>query len=118
MSGRDLIAEAKSSFPGLELWDHYFPIALAYALDIIDLRYDAIVVDEGQDFGEEYWFPIEMLLRDGNTSPLYIFHDENQDVYGRQSGKTVEAARSVEGRNALVSDSKPYVYFQSLQFCA
>lgn len=51
-SGKDLISEAKASFPGLELWDHYFPIALAYALDIVDVRYDAIVVDEGQDFGE------------------------------------------------------------------
>ena len=49
-SGR-VNAEAKASFPGLELWDHYFPIALAYALDIVDVRYDAIIVDEGQDFG-------------------------------------------------------------------
>ena len=89
---RDFIAEAKASFPNLDLWDHYFPIAAAYALDVGGERYDAIVVDEGQDFGEEYWLPIEQLLRDINSSPLYIFHDENQDVYTRVSSFPADAS--------------------------
>ena len=113
-SGRDLIAEAKASFPGLELWDHYFPIALAYALDIVDVRYDAIVVDEGQDFGEEYWLPIEMLLRDGNTSPLYIFHDENQDVYTRASTFPADASPitlSFNCRNTKKIHETAYQYY-------
>lgn len=114
-SGRDLIAEAKVSFPGLELWDHYFPIALAYALDIVDVRYDAIVVDEGQDFGEEYWLPIEMLLRDGNTSPLYIFHDENQDVYTRASTFPADASPitlSFNCRNTRAIHEAAYHYYK------
>jgi hypothetical protein len=84
-SGRNLIEEAKGSYPGMDLWDHHYPIALAYALEILDDRYDAVVVDEGQDFGEEFWFPIEILLTDSNNSPLYIFYDENQNVYTRAS---------------------------------
>jgi len=113
-SGRDLIAEAKASFPGLDLWDHYFPIALAYALDIVDVRYDAIVVDEGQDFGEEYWLPIEMLLLDGNTSPLYIFHDENQDVYTRASTFPADASPitlSFNCRNTRKIHETAYKYY-------
>jgi len=113
-SGRDLLAEAKASFPGLELWDHYFPIALAYALDIVNVRYDAIVVDEGQDFGEEYWLPIEMLLADGNVSPLYIFLDENQDVYRKASSFPVDASPitlSFNCRNTKTIHEAAYKYY-------
>ena len=113
-SGRDLVAEAKASFPGMDLWDHYFPIALAYALDVVDARYDAIVVDEGQDFGEEYWLPIEMLLHDGNSSPLYIFHDENQDVYTRASSFPVDASPvtlSFNCRNTKAIHEAAYHYY-------
>ncbi len=85
ISGRDLILEAKSTYPGKDLWKHYFPIALAYALDIVDKRYDAIVVDEGQDFEEEFWLPVECMLEDANLSPLYVFEDENQNLYKRVS---------------------------------
>jgi len=114
-SGRDLIAEAKVSFPGLDLWDHYFPVALAYALEIVDTRYDAIVVDEGQDFGEEYWLPIEMLLCDGNSSPLYIFHDENQDVYTRASTFPADASPitlSCNCRNTRAIHDAAYHYYK------
>ena len=41
--------------------------------------------DEGQDFREEYWLPIELLLSDYDTSPLYIFFDDNQNLYSRVS---------------------------------
>ena len=114
-SGRDLIAEAKVSFPGLELWDQYFPISLAYALDVVEIRYDAIVVDEGQDFGEEYWLPIEMLLMDSNTSPLYIFHDENQDLYTRANTFPTDASPitlSINCRNTEQIHKAAYKYYK------
>jgi hypothetical protein len=113
-SGRDLIAEAKESYPGKELWDHYYPIALAYALEILDDRYDAIVVDEGQDFGEEFWLPIEMLLKDGDTSPLYIFYDENQNVYTRASSFPADAAPitlTINCRNTIQIHQAAYRYY-------
>jgi superfamily I DNA and RNA helicase len=50
-----------------------------------ELQFDAIVIDEGQDFGEEYWLPIEMALRSSEDSWLYIFYDENQRLYSRVS---------------------------------
>ena len=45
--------------------------------------YDAIVCDEGQDFREEFWVPLELLLTDYDSSPLYVFYDDNQNLYAR-----------------------------------
>lgn len=82
---RDLIAEAKVTYPGMDLYDVELPVALAYSLEVLPDRYDAIVCDEGQDFREEYWLPLELLLRDCDRSPLYVFYDDNQNIYGRAS---------------------------------
>jgi hypothetical protein len=84
-SGRDLIDEARATYPGVDEFNVQQPAALLYALDVIDNRYDAIVCDEAQDFGDEYWYPIEMLLVDLEQSPLYIFFDENQNLYTKSS---------------------------------
>ena len=43
--------------------------------------YDAIIVDEGQDINEEEAFVIKMLLKDEKKSTLYIFLDENQNLF-------------------------------------
>ncbi len=85
LTGRNLLEEAKSSYPRENLWNVHWPNALSYSTDILEDRYDAIVCDEGQDFGEDYWIPIELLLADEKNSPLYIFYDENQDLYARAS---------------------------------
>jgi hypothetical protein len=113
-SGRNLIDEAKGSYPGMDLWDHHYPIALAYALEILDERYDAIVIDEGQDFGDEFWFPIEILLSEGESSPLYIFYDENQNVYTRASTFPANAAPitlTVNCRNTKKIHEAAYHYY-------
>lgn len=59
------------------------PNALGYSLEILPDRYDAIVCDEGQDFREEFWVPLELLLTDYDSSPLYVFYDDNQNLYAR-----------------------------------
>lgn len=83
VSGRDLVAEAKVTYPGKDLYEVQLPNALAYSLEILPDRYDAIVCDEGQDFREEFWVPLELLLSDYETSPLYVFYDDNQNLYSR-----------------------------------
>jgi hypothetical protein len=45
------------------------------------LRFDAIVVDEGQDFNELGWLALQECLREGRDSILYVFYDDNQRVY-------------------------------------
>ena len=81
VSGRDLVAEAKTTYPGKGFYDVQLPNALAYSIEILPDRYDAIVCDEGQDFREEFWVPLEFLLSDYDRSPLYVFHDDNQNLY-------------------------------------
>jgi len=82
-SGRDLVTEAKVTYPGKDLYDVQLPNAFAYSLDVLPDRYDAIVCDEGQDFREEFWVPLELLLSDYERSPLYVFYDDNQNIYAR-----------------------------------
>ena len=41
--------------------------------------YDALVVDEGQDFTPEAWKVISMLVREGG--PFYIFYDPDQNIF-------------------------------------
>lgn len=48
-----------------------------------DLRFDAVIVDEAQDFTRAWWHSIESFLRDASKSLLYIFHDENQKLLFR-----------------------------------
>lgn len=45
------------------------------------VRYDAIVVDEGQDIDAEWWLPLLDLLRDRERGIVYVFGDANQDLY-------------------------------------
>ena len=44
-------------------------------------EYDAVFVDEAQDFREIWWRIIRGLLKPGGK--LYIFADQHQDLYGR-----------------------------------
>ena len=47
-------------------------------------RFDAIVIDEAQDFADSWWDPVLAALRDPEDSGLYVFIDEGQRVFDRQ----------------------------------
>lgn len=68
-----------------EINENYFntvlPNALLDAVDKVAVRYDAIVVDEGQDFRDEWWIPLQALLKDPEHGIFYIFYDDNQRLY-------------------------------------
>lgn len=52
-------------------------------------RFDAIVVDEAQDFADDWWLPLLACLRDPDTSGIYLFSDEYQRVFDRQGSPPV-----------------------------
>lgn len=80
-TNRDLIKEASFEYPNEDKFDVWMPSALIDSFDISPINYDVIIVDEGQDFKEEYWYAIEE-LRDRNLdTKLYIFQDGNQAIY-------------------------------------
>ncbi|WP_404357090.1 NERD domain-containing protein [Methylotuvimicrobium sp. KM1] len=77
----------REEVPNDDLFDVQLPLAAFYAIEELGdkLQFDAIIIDEGQDFGEEYWLPVEMALRSSERSWLYVFYDENQRLYSRVS---------------------------------
>lgn len=83
--GKDLLLEAKSAYPNEDLYDVQLPYALAVASEELADPFDAIVVDEGQDFGKDFWLPVELCLKSEEKSLLYIFFDPNQAIYHRAS---------------------------------
>ena len=86
----DLLDDAKKSCPGDDTFDIHYPLALTNSIEYVNLYFDAIIVDEAQDFGEEYWLPIEMLLKDEKESVLFLFYDHNQSIYHRVSTFPIE----------------------------
>jgi hypothetical protein len=86
--GSDVLREAQEAYPSdsdQQKFDTQYPFALALAAEVSQQRYDAILVDEAQDFGDEYWMGLELLLKDPESSYFYVFIDENQRLYERRS---------------------------------
>jgi len=67
-----------------EFFQNTMPEALFAAIPDVPVRFDAIVVDEGQDFADTWWITLDGLLRDSGNGVFYIFHDEGQRLYQRQ----------------------------------
>ena len=84
-TNRDLLIEANESYPGFNEWDVLKPFALAASTEILDERFDAIVIDEGQDFKDEFWLGISMLFENEDSGYFYIFYDDNQKLYKRSA---------------------------------
>lgn len=73
---------AQDAGPGSPYFEHRLPEALAEAAVRLGARYDAIVVDEGQDFRAWWWPALLSLHADPDGGPLYVFADDNQNLYG------------------------------------
>ena len=77
--GRGASREAVAAF-----WDEGAPLKLLEALEDGRMpRWDAVVVDEGQDFASGWWTVVEDCLRDRAEGRLVVFHDPDQDIFGR-----------------------------------
>lgn len=117
-SGRDLLREANETYPNARAQDEFdlvLPHALALSCEASPLRFDAIVIDEGQDFKEEYWLPIEWLLRDPNDSHLHVFYDQNQALYTRACSMPINEPPFVltfNCRNTQRIHESAYRYFR------
>jgi hypothetical protein len=70
-------------------------------------RYDAIVVDEGQDLDEGWLGSVEALLRDADEGVLYVFYDDNQKVHGRAASLGEGIRKCDVHLNRILRNSKP-----------
>ena len=66
-------------------WEMELPARMAEAALRLDdgARFDAIIIDEAQDFADDWWTPLLNALRDEQASGLYAYSDENQRVFAR-----------------------------------
>jgi hypothetical protein len=91
-TGRNLVKEAEALYPNTGHFECHLPYALASSTEITDWRIDAIIVDEAQDFREDYWIGLLWLLKDQNESILYIFYDHNQLLYANTKSVPISDA--------------------------
>ncbi|MGI6642419.1 MAG: NERD domain-containing protein [Bacillota bacterium] len=54
-------------------------------------KFDAIIVDEGQDFSENWYICLNAMLRDEVEGEFYVFADPNQDLFRNN----IEALRAM-----------------------
>ncbi len=67
-----------------EIYHSEYPMALEAAMQFCpSLRFDAVIVDEGQDFPEFWWKALVRCLADDDQGLFYWLYDERQAVYQR-----------------------------------
>jgi DNA helicase IV len=62
-----------------EYWNSELPLLLVRSLEKNPVKFDAVIVDEGQDFHPAYWKGIEMLVKDSGV--FYVFYDPDQNLF-------------------------------------
>lgn len=62
-------------------YSEVLPEALLDATTTLGPQYDAVIVDEGQDFQSHWWVPLLALLEDRERGVFYVFYDDNQNLY-------------------------------------
>ena len=112
---RDLLAEAHKAYPGENEWDVLKPFALASSTELLDEKYDAIIIDEGQDFKDEFWLSISMLFESEDDAYFYIFYDDNQKLYRRSADFPIQDppfVLTVNCRNTVVIHKFSYKFYK------
>jgi hypothetical protein len=116
--GRDLLNEAMQTYPGKDRFDVQLPFALALSTEISNYRYEALVVDEGQDFCDEFWFPLTCLLANENESAMYVFFDHNQAIYKPITNLPIDDnpfVLTTNCRNTAHIHNAAYHYYKGIQ---
>jgi len=85
----------------VQFWEHDLPRHMAVLASELPLRdrFDAVVVDEAQDFADDWWGPLLAALRDEETGGIYVFGDEGQRVFDRQGVPPVQLVPLVLDHN-------------------
>ncbi|MGE2736049.1 NERD domain-containing protein [Mycolicibacterium vaccae] len=83
--------EALRTEETVQFWEQDLPAQMTDLAAQLDPghRFDAIVVDEAQDFADAWWEPLLAALKDEETSGLYVFTDEGQRVFNRYGSPPV-----------------------------
>ncbi|MFC2039864.1 NERD domain-containing protein [Chloroflexota bacterium] len=94
-----------------EYWGIDIPEAFATLITENPLKYDSIIIDEGQDFRSEWWVTISEMLTP--SSHFYIFYDRGQNLWGTEMDFPISSEPFVLTRNCrntreIFDALKPY----------
>lgn len=83
--------EALRNDQTVRFWEHDLPLEMAsLAAELAPgHRFDAVVVDEAQDFADAWWDPLLAALKDSVDGGIYVFTDEGQRVFNRHGSPPV-----------------------------
>jgi len=71
------------NIPEKKLYNEIYPDFLDKALAVLpDLRFNVIIIDEGQDFHPLWLNALEKALKENGNGKIRVFFDSNQRVYG------------------------------------
>jgi DNA helicase IV len=65
-----------------EFWDYELPEAFSAYTKENPIKFDAVIVDEGQDFRSEWWVTVADLVKPDGY--FYVFYDPGQNVWERE----------------------------------
>ena len=68
-----------------DFWEHELPARMAELAAELPpgQRFDSFIVDEAQDFADNWWTPLLRAMKDEETGGLYVYSDENQRIFAR-----------------------------------
>lgn len=75
------------------------PELMLQALDRVPDRFDAVIVDEAQDFSVEWWVSLHAMLANPDQGILYAFYDDNQRIYQQNVHIPIEGEPYVLNEN-------------------
>lgn len=83
--------EAVRTEESIQFWEHDLPLRMFELAGGLEPghRFDAVVVDEAQDFADSWWDPILASLRDDEAGGIFVFSDEGQRVFDRHGAPPV-----------------------------
>ncbi|WP_374457339.1 NERD domain-containing protein [Nocardioides sp.] len=68
-----------------DFWEEQLPAGMAALAAALPegRKYDAVIVDEAQDFADSWWTPVLRALKDEEDGGLFLYSDENQRIFAR-----------------------------------
>lgn len=80
--GVDIPNDAENDYWGEAFGTQFLAIAQNAGSET---KFDAVVIDEAQDFAENWWTVVPHLLRSPDSGRIYAFGDDSQEIFGRQN---------------------------------
>ena len=123
-AGIDVPSEtaAANSSNAADYFETVHPDRFLTAIGARDERFDAIVVDEGQDFADIWWVTLEALLRDPVDGILFVFYDDDQRIYRNRGafpipGPHFQLTHNCRSTREIQIAANPYAHHQGLLLC-